>query len=103
MRQNLIDSHLEGKPPRRDSNLRPLACGNNIPKDTLANSARFYAPSIGASSGTVSVLEAFYFYENSRTPLVDSARFYAPSIGASSGTVSVLEAFYFYENKVFYW
>ncbi|GKE53726.1 hypothetical protein Tco_1488882 [Tanacetum coccineum] len=35
MRQNPTDSHFEGKPPRRDSNLRPLACGNNLPKDTF--------------------------------------------------------------------
>ncbi|GJW61246.1 RADIALIS-like protein 1 [Tanacetum coccineum] len=35
MGQNPTDSHLEGKPPWRDSNLRPLACGNNLPKNTL--------------------------------------------------------------------
>ncbi|GKC52785.1 zinc finger, CCHC-type containing protein [Tanacetum coccineum] len=35
--QNPTDSHIEGKPPRRDSNLGPLACGNNIPKDTLGD------------------------------------------------------------------
>ncbi|GJY85007.1 RNA-directed DNA polymerase, eukaryota, reverse transcriptase zinc-binding domain protein [Tanacetum coccineum] len=35
MSKNLTDSHLEGKLSRRDSNLRPLACGNNLPKDTL--------------------------------------------------------------------
>ncbi|GJR36592.1 hypothetical protein Tco_1212276 [Tanacetum coccineum] len=38
--QNLTDSHLEGKPPRRDSNLRPLACGNNLPKNTLGGQLR---------------------------------------------------------------
>ncbi|GJU51888.1 hypothetical protein Tco_1221443 [Tanacetum coccineum] len=35
MGHNPTDSHLEGKPPRRDSNLRPLTCGNNLRKDTL--------------------------------------------------------------------
>ncbi|GKB71675.1 RNA-directed DNA polymerase, eukaryota [Tanacetum coccineum] len=36
MGQNPTDSHLEGKPPRKDSNMRPLVCGNNLPKDTLS-------------------------------------------------------------------
>ncbi|GJV24908.1 hypothetical protein Tco_1377603 [Tanacetum coccineum] len=40
MGQNPTDSHLEGKPLRRDSNLRPLACGNNLPKNTLGGQLR---------------------------------------------------------------
>ncbi|GJZ46268.1 secoisolariciresinol dehydrogenase-like protein [Tanacetum coccineum] len=35
MGQNPTDSHLEGKLLRRDSNLRHLACGNNLLKDTF--------------------------------------------------------------------
>nr|GFA70039.1 hypothetical protein [Tanacetum cinerariifolium] len=37
MGQNPTDSNLEGKLPWKDSNLRPLACGNNLPNVTLGD------------------------------------------------------------------
>ncbi|GJX84113.1 hypothetical protein Tco_0333594 [Tanacetum coccineum] len=39
MRQNPTDSHLEGKSPWRDSNLRHLAWSNNLLKVTLLDDA----------------------------------------------------------------
>ncbi|GJW51941.1 zinc finger, CCHC-type containing protein [Tanacetum coccineum] len=41
MGQNSTVSYLEGKPPWRDSNLRPLACGNNLPKCVIMTGDAF--------------------------------------------------------------
>ncbi|GKD78437.1 hypothetical protein Tco_1341058 [Tanacetum coccineum] len=55
MWQNPTDSHLEGKPQRRDSNLRPLACGNNLPKDTLGGQLSYLGAHVKVgTSGCVS-------------------------------------------------